>query len=430
MQVNSAETESPLVEVELEQVAHGGEMIGRVDGEVVFVPYGLPGERASARLSRRKKAFAKGELVEVLRSAAGRVEPRCPYFGACGGCSWQHADYAVQLQLKRGVIVDQLRRIGGMADAEELVREPIGMVEPWEYRNHVRFTLGRKWGDVGYTYRESHRLLRIDHCDIAHPAINRVLAIVQRRCAGARSHQIMVRYGANTGDLLVNPSLPMIPELQSGQASLTEQVLDRTFIISPAAFFQVNTRREARPVPEQIAAPWIEQREGDYSIADLLALLVLDRLEVEPDETVLDAYCGVGTFAALVAPRVREVIGIDESKAAVANAARNTSDLDNVRFIAAKTEAALVELEGQIDAVVLDPARVGCAPDVVAALLRRHPRRIVYVSCDPATLARDLRLLRDGGYGIDGIEPIDMFPQTFHIESVTTLTWTGDTIKG
>ncbi len=417
------ETESDLIEVELERVAHGGDLIGRVDGEVIFVPYGLPGERASVRIASRKRDFVKGELVEILRAAAGRVEPRCPHFGTCGGCAWQHSDYGAQLEMKRGVIVDQLRRIGGMADAEDLVRQPIGMIDPWEYRNHVRFSLGRKYGDVGYTYRESHRLLRVDHCYISHPAINEVLGVIQRRCAGLRAHQIAVRYGSNTGDLLISPTLPMIEEVQSGQPWLTEEVLDRTFTVSPAAFFQVNTRREMRTVPEQIAAPWLGNREGMYSIADLLALLMLDRLEPSPEENVLDAYCGVGTFAALIAPRVRSVIGIDESKAAVKDAVRNIVGLDNVRFLAAKTEAALVELEEPIDAVVLDPARVGCAPDVIAALLQRQPHRIVYVSCDPATLARDLRALREGGYRIDGIEPIDMFPQTYHIESVTTLTW-------
>ena len=149
--VNAKETESELIEVELERVAHGGDLIGRVNGEVLFVPYGLPGERASVRVASRKRDFVKGELAEILRPAAGRVEPRCPHFGTCGGCAWQHADYAVQLEMKRGVVVDQLRRIGGMADAEDLVRPPIGMVEPWEYRNHVRFSLGRKYGDVGYT---------------------------------------------------------------------------------------------------------------------------------------------------------------------------------------------------------------------------------------------------------------------------------------
>jgi 23S rRNA (uracil1939-C5)-methyltransferase len=423
MQERIEESAPTVVEVDLEHVAHGGELIGRIDGQVVFVPYGLPGERARAQLVASKRDYAKGELLEVLRPVPGRIVPRCPYFGSCGGCSWQHANYALQLELKRGVLVDQLSRTGRMEDAEELVREAIGMVDPWMYRNHVRFTLGRKYGDVGYTYRESHRILRVDHCDISHPAINEVLSVIQQRCAGLRAHQIAVRYGSNTGDLLVSPTLPMVPDLETGQASLTEQVLDRTFTISAAAFFQVNTRREMQTIPAQIAAPWLADRDGLYSIADLLALLSLDRLQAAPDDRVLDAYCGVGTFAALIAPRVREVVGIDESKAAVRDAEGNTSDLANVRFIVAKTEAALRELDGPIDAVVLDPARVGCAPDVVATLLERHPRRIVYVSCDPATLARDLRLLRDGGYRIDSIEPIDMFPHTYHIESVTTLSW-------
>ena len=240
MQDNRGEPapEPMLVEVDLEHVAHGGELIGRIDGQVVFVPYGLPGERATARVVHTKRDFARGELVEVLRPASGRTVPRCPYFGACGGCSWQHADYQLQLDLKRGVLVDQLRRIGRIEDADELVRTPIGMVDPWEYRNHVRFTLGRKYGDVGYTYRESHRILRVDHCDITHPAINEVLSTIQRRCAGLRAHQIAVRYGSNTGDLLVSPTLPMVPEIETGQASLTEQVLDRTFAVS--------TRRSSR----------------------------------------------------------------------------------------------------------------------------------------------------------------------------------------
>jgi 23S rRNA (uracil1939-C5)-methyltransferase len=141
---------------------------------------------------------------------------------------------------------------------------------------------------------------------------------------------------------------------------------------------------------------------------------------------VVDAYCGVGTFAALLAPRVREVIGIDESKAAIKDAERNTSDLPNVRFVAARTEDGLMALAGEcIDGVVLDPARVGCSPAVIQALIDRSPRRIVYVSCDPATLARDLRLLQQGGYRIEQIEPLDMFPQTYHIEAVTTLTYAG-----
>jgi 23S rRNA (uracil1939-C5)-methyltransferase len=299
------------------------------------------------------------------------------------------------------------------------------MLEPWRYRNHVRFTVGRKYGDVGFTHRGTRRLLPVDDCDIAHPAITEVLAKVQRRCTGMRAHQIMIRYGCNTGDLLINPQLPMVPELETGQLELTDEILDRRFTISTAAFFQVNTKRERRAVPASFATPADRDVEGDYSMADLLALCAIRRLEPRPGDVVVDAYCGVGTFTALLAPHVGQVLGIEESAAAVANAKRNTTDLENARFIAAKTEDALHEMvDRRPDAVIIDPARVGCAPEVVHALIDTHPERLVYVSCDPATLARDLRLLHDGGYAIQQVEPIDMFPQTYHIETVTTLRWT------
>ncbi|MBM2812373.1 MAG: rumA [Chloroflexi bacterium] len=418
------EVDSEPCDLDLTDISFGGDAIGRVDGQVLFVPYGLPGERVRARVERRKRDYASASIVEVLSPSPDRVTPPCAVFGECGGCQWQHARYAAQLDMKRRVVAEQLRRIGGIADADDLVRPCIGMIEPWQYRNHIRFSLGKKYGDVGYTYRESHRLLRVDFCHIAHPVVNEVLEKIQRKCAGLRAHQITVRYGSNTGDLLVSPALPMVPEVESGQLVLSEEILSRRFQISGSAFFQVNTRREHREVPDLIRAPWIADRSGSFSMADLLALLVLDRLEAQPEDVVLDAYCGVGSFSALIAPRVGRVVGIEESPAAVRDAARNTEDLENTQFMAGKVEDVVGSLVGtRVDAVVLDPARVGCAPQVIGALLDLRPRRIVYVSCDPATLARDLRLLSDGGYDVQTVEPIDMFPQTYHIETVTTMCW-------
>jgi 23S rRNA (uracil1939-C5)-methyltransferase len=416
--------EPEILELDLSTVAFGGSALGRADGEVVFVPYALPGERIRARVQRRRSDYATADLVSILSPSPERVAPRCPYFGACGGCQWQHAGYPRQLAMKQEIVADQLRRIGGMADAAELVRPCLGMIEPWEYRNHVRFTLGRKYGELGYTHRGTRRLLPVQRCDIAHPEIGRVLAVLQRRCAGLPAHQVTVRYGCNTGDLLVNPAVPRVEELATGQLSITDEVLDRRFHISAAAFFQVNTLREARSLPPEIGAPWLGQRDGRFSMADLLTLVVLDQLRPGPEDVVVDAYSGVGTFTALMAPWVQQVIGIEESPAAVGDAVRNTADLDNVRFVTAKTEHALGNLGGpKIDAVVLDPSRIGCAPEVIQALLDRRPARVIYVSCDPATLARDLRVLREGGYAIDQVQPLDMFPQTYHIEAVTTLTW-------
>jgi len=413
------------IEIELTSAAFGGSAIGRVDGQVVFAPFALPRERVRAAITQRKADYFQVEVREILEANPARVAPRCPVFRVCGGCQWQHADYPLQLAMKRSVVVDQLRRIGGFAEAEDLVRDAVGMIDPWGYRNHVRFSLGRKYGDVGFTYRGTRRILRVDACDITHPAIVEVLRTIQRRCAGLRTHQITVRYGCNTGDLLVNPALPAVPELATGQTSLTEELLGRRFVISSAAFFQVNTKRERRPMPSALqGAGRVDGGDGDYSMADLLAACVLARLDAQPDDVVVDAYCGVGTFAALVAPRVRLAIGIEESAAAVRDAERNTADLGNVRFVTAKTEHALAALaDERPSAVILDPSRVGCAPATVAALLGLRPRRIVYVSCDPATLARDLRLLCDGGYMVEQVEPIDMFPQTHHIETVTALRW-------
>jgi 23S rRNA (uracil1939-C5)-methyltransferase len=415
----------PPVEVDLTDAAFGGEAIGHLpDGRVVFVPRTLPGERALVQIVQDRRDFARGEVESVLRTAPARVDPPCPYYKeGCGGCSWQHADYALQLTLKAQIVVDQLRRIGHFAEAADLVRPTIGMLEPWHYRNQARFTVGRRFGELCFTLRGTHRLLRIDHCWIVHPRINEVVEIAQGKLSelNRRIHQVSIRVGANTGQLMIAPALPEVPELESGQAFLEEELLGRRFRLQPPSFFQVNTRREIRPLPAAIPRAWLPLPDDGVSMAELLALVVLDRLQPSPDSLVVDAYGGVGTFAILAAPLVGQVIGIEEAKSAVRDAEHNARDLTNVRFIQAKTEVALPSLDEQPDAVILDPARVGCHPDVLAALLRLRPQRIIYVSCDPSTLARDLRVLVDGGYTLHEVQPLDMFPHTYHVENVATL---------
>ncbi|MDQ6675597.1 MAG: class I SAM-dependent RNA methyltransferase [Chloroflexota bacterium] len=420
------------VEVELTGAAFGGEAIGHLaDGRVVFVPRGLPGDTALVRLQQQKRDFARADLVELHRPAAGRVDPPCPHYQAgCGGCSWQHAQYALQLKMKHRIVVDQLRRVGRFSEgeAEVLVRPPIGMLEPWHYRNQARFTVGRKYGELCFTYRGTHRLLRVDHCFIAHPAINTTLDVLQGKLhsLGRRIHQVSVRVGANTGQMLVTPALPEVPEVQSGQPFFEEELLGHRFRLQPPSFFQVNTRRELRPLPSAIRRAWLRLPHDGLSMAEVLALLVIDRLQPEPDHVVVDAYAGVGTFALLMAPLVGEAIGVEEARSAVRDAIYNARDVPNARFVQGKTETILpsmqLELDKPPDSVVLDPARVGCHPDVLQALLGLRPRRLVYVSCDPSTLARDLRILVDGGYTLHEVQPLDMFPQTYHVENVATLT--------
>lgn len=414
------------IQVELTDAAFGGEAFGHLpDGRVVFVPRGLPGERALVRVQQERRDFARAEVALIEQSAPGRVAAPCPYFSAgCGGCSWQHADYALQLRLKERIVADQLRRIGHFEDAAELVRPAIGMLDPWHYRNQARFTVGRRFGEMCFTYRSSHRLLRVDHCWIVHPTINAILEAAQGRLdsLGRRIHQVSIRVGANTNQLLVSPALPEVPAVESGQPFFEEELLGRRFRLEPPSFFQVNTRREARSVPAAVARTWLPLPVDGLSMAEVLALLVLDRLEPETGAFIVDAYSGVGTFALLLAPLVGEVVGIEEARSAIRDAAYNGRDLPNARFIQGKTEAVLPHLDQRPDGVVLDPARVGCHPDVLQALLSSRPRRVVYVSCDPSTLARDLRVLVDGGYALREVQPLDMFPQTYHVECVATLT--------
>ncbi|MCA1648120.1 MAG: TRAM domain-containing protein [Chloroflexi bacterium] len=353
------------IEVQLTDAAFGGEAIGHLpDGRVVFVPRALPGETALVHIQQERRDFARAELASVEQAAAGRVEAPCPYF-----------------------------------------------------------TVGRRFGELCFTLRGSHRLLRIEHCWIVHPRINEVVEIVQGRLssAGRRIHQVSIRVGANTGQLMLAPLLPEVPEVESGQPFLEEELLGRRFRLEPPSFFQVNTRREVRSLPAALTRPWLPLPADGLSMAELLVLLVLDRLQPEPDWSLVDAYSGVGTFALLLAPLVREVIGIEEARSAVRDAVHNGQDLPNARFIQGKTEAVLPALEQRPDGVILDPARVGCHPDVLQALLSLRPHRLVYVSCDPSTLVRDLRILVDGGYTLHEVQPLDMFPQTYHIESVATL---------
>ncbi len=389
--------------LELTGFAPGGKAVAHApDGRVVFVEYGIPGERVVAEIVEEHSNYIEATTVAVERAAPTRVEPRCQYFGRCGGCQLQHIDYDEQLVLKTGVVREQLRRIGRFEEPEidTVLRDMLGMQRPWAYRNHMRFTV-RRDGDVGFMERGTHRFLRIDHCEIAVDRVNEVLALTQGRTMQTR--QLSVRVGEHTGDELIQPKLSWRPSarwprVRSGQRRYSEKLLGQTYRISAAAFFQVNSRQ-----------------------AERLVQLVIDHVEAARPSVVVDAYAGVGTFAAQLSRSVETVITIEESAAAGSDATLNLGDLDNVRRVIGKVEQTLPNLRPSPDVVVIDPPRVGIAREVIDAILASTARRVVYVSCDPATLARDLRLLVDGGLTLTEVQPVDMFPQTQHIECVTVL---------
>lgn len=376
-------------------IAQGGDCLARVDGQVVFVPFGIPGEEVMLDVVEQKGDYARGRILEVISPSPSRTSPKCEYYGECGGCQFQHVQYDRQLDLKREIVGEQLRRIGGLTGVSVLPTMPAD--HPWGYRNHARFTVRR--GELGFVRLRSRRFLRVDRCHLMHPTINSVVAELMGRIR-RRLHQVAIRCGTNTGSILIQPPLTQeeYPEV-SGQTHFEEELLGRRFRVSSASFFQVNTPQ-----------------------AERLVSRVIEWLDPRGDELLLDVYCGVGSFGLILADRVGRVIGVEDSAAALRDAHHNAQGVDNITFIQGAAERVLPELGEHVDVVILDPPRAGCRPEVINALARLRPERIVYVSCDPATLARDLRLLCEVGYRLEVVQPVDMFPQTQHVESVALLT--------
>ena len=380
--------------VRIERIVAGGRGLARLpDGKALMAAFAAPGELVEVEVERIHKDYVEGVVTNVLEPSRSRVEPKCSLFGDCGGCQLQHLEYPAQLAAKEGVVREQLARIGGLPDAT--VNPVVGAEDPWGYRNHMRFSTGRKFGDAGFIHRRGRRLLKVTKCPIADPWVNEVLPQLQGHARGV--HQIQLRRNAATGSTLVAPALEVLPE-ESGQEHYVEELAGRRFRVSASSFFQVNSAQ-----------------------AEKLVQLVASELPKQ-GRLLIDAYAGVGTFAAIFAERFERIIAIEESPSALRDAEVNLAGIENVEFRRAKVEELLPELAEEPDVVLLDPPRVGCAPEVLEALVAFAPPTIVYVSCNPTTLARDLRRLTDAGYQLERVTPIDMFPQTAHIECVSRLT--------
>jgi 23S rRNA (uracil1939-C5)-methyltransferase len=400
-------------ELHLTDMAHGGDALGRCEGKVIFVPYAIPGEEALVEVVEDKGSYTRAQLVEVLSPSPHRVDPPCPHFGPgkCGGCQWQHIAYQAQLEFKAAVVRNQLARLGRLPDAP--VKWTIPSASPWRYRNHVQFAVSDE-GRLGFVATDGRRVEAIEVCYLLHPLLEELFAALDLELPGLV--RLSLRAGISTGDQMIifetqgdeppalESDLPVscvlllsdgTPVNLIGSNYITEVVAGRRFRISATSFFQVNT-----------------------AAAEELVRVVGEYLAPTGDEVLLDAYCGVGTFALSLADQVGHVIGIEENTGAVADARLNAAELANVEFIEGSVEALLPQLDKRIDLAVIDPPRQGCKPEALTALIELAPRRIVYVSCDPATLARDARWLADGGYQLVEVQPVDMFPQTYHIESV------------
>ena len=363
-----------IVTVALTDMAQTGEAIGRVDGIVLFVPFGMPGDRAEVLVTERKRTFARGQLLRLVEPAPDRVTPPCPYFTICGGCEWQHMPYAEQVRLKETNVRTHLTRIGKVRDPH--VRPCLPSPQPYGYRNHARLQWSAT-GALGYRAARSHEVVVVEQCPILEPALNADLHRLTLADRPAASDEIELRV-----------AMPLL-------------IGEYTYHIAPDAFFQANT-----PVAAQLVTQ------------------VLQALALQGHEQVLELYCGGGLFTVPMAAAARYVLGIEGNAAALADAHLNTAAAgvsDRCTFITAAVEQAVTDPalhERTWDAIVLDPPRAGVAQPVLATLLNFAAPTIVYVSCDPATLARDAQLICAAGYQLAYAQPLDMFPQTHHVETV------------
>ena len=366
----------------------------------VTIAGAIPGEKVAARVVKIYSDRIATIAEQVELPSEHRIEPKCVYFGECSGCQWQHIDYARQLEIKRDVVVRALSQYEALRDAP--VAETMPSSKRYHYRNHARFTVGRgnENGIAGYKNADSRRFVRVDECAIMDENINETLSQLQGRLD--RMTQFSIRVGSNTGDTIIQPLLPAeIQDVQSGRQKYIEEVRGARFQVAASSFFQVNTAQLEAVVDE-----------------------IVSILELDGNDNLVDLYCGVGTFARLLAPHVKSVIGIEESASAIADAKVNCADVDNVSFVEDKAEIAAVELasSGQtVDIAIIDPPRVGCHPQALEALKTLAPRWIMMVSCNPATMARDVNALCESGFRLVSVWPVDMFPQTRHVESLALM---------
>ena len=409
-------SEEKQFQVTAESWAYGGEVIARLpDGRAVFIPFALPDETVRIELVEDKRGFARARLLEVLKPSPKRIIPRCPHFTHCGGCHYQHLAYPEQIIAKTAALRDTLGRIGQFTpeELEEKLKPFVASPSPWNYRNHVQFHVDET-GRLGFLAPRSETVIPIEECHLPEEAINQIwpqLALepvpslyrVGLR-AGVDEEIMLILETDDDEGLEFELDVPLAavqigPEslqILSDTAEQEMDVLDYTFQVSAGAFFQVNTA---------VAAKMVEH--------------LLANLPLTPQSTVLDIYCGVGLFSAFIAPEVGRLIGIEEHPLAVEDFANNLDAFENVEIYEAAAEEVMPHLEVQPDVIIVDPPRAGLALPVLDAIIAMKPAVLAYVSCDPSTFARDAKRLRAGGFTLEQITPFDMFPQTYHIETVS-----------
>jgi 23S rRNA (uracil1939-C5)-methyltransferase len=441
------------IDVTFEDLTHDGAGVAKVDGYPLFVPNGLPGEKAKVKVIKAGKGYGFGRLIELYEKSPDRVDIASSDVHKYGGCQLEHISYPGQLKYKENQVRQVLARIGKLEDV--LVHPILGMDNPWHYRNKAQVPVGEKDGELiaGFFKPRSHEIVDTNESLIQLPEINEAVKVVKEICSelGIPAYQeethkgvlrhIMARFGKQTGELmvvlitrtadipsknkLVEQIVARLPKVKSivhninsqrtnvimgekttvlsGNEVIYDYIGDVKFAISALSFYQVN--------PDQ---------------TKVLYEKVLEYADLSGDESVIDAYCGIGTISLFLAQKARKVFGVEIVPEAIEDARRNAelNGFTNTEFAAGEAEVVIPRWykEGNVaDVLVVDPPRKGCDEALLQTIIEMKPKKVVYVSCNPATLARDLRILEDGGYKTVEVQPVDMFPQTTHVECCVLL---------
>lgn len=442
-------------DVTFEDLTHEGAGVAKVDDFPIFVENALPDERAKIKVIKVKKGFAFGRLIEIYEQSKNRINAPCPIYSQCGGCQLQHLSYEGQLDFKKKQVEQVLTRIGKLDLTKVTVHPTLGMSDPWSYRNKAQVPVGEREGGLvaGFYQKRSHDIIDMERCLIQQAENDDVVQAVKKICEtyGIRAYNeekhkgwlrhIMVRYGLVTKEIMVvfvtkTADFPhkddiikemtnQLPQVKSivqninnkrtnvifgdetkvlwGEEYIYDKIGDVKFAISARSFYQVN--------PEQ---------------TKVLYDKALEYAGLSGEESVIDAYCGIGTISLFLAQKAKRVFGVEIVPEAIEDAKRNAelNAITNAEFAVGEAEVVIPEWYKQgnkADVIVVDPPRKGCDEALLKTILDMKPKRVVYVSCNPGTLARDLQVLELGGYKTVEVQPVDMFPHTTHVECVAQL---------
>ena len=387
-----------LIKLKLGDIGSEGDTTGYYNEEQINIFGGIPGETVLAEIdiqkkTKRKKPRIYGIVKKILISSPNRLKPPCQFYGFCTGCNWQHIKYEHQLKLKEQIIN---KEINSKIISEINIKKIIHSKKQFNYRNHARFSIRRN-GQIGFTNKVTKKFAAINHCLIMNNKINKYINNLEN--LAGESSQLSIRASENTNSFLIQPKFKNSDiKIETGQKYYVEQISGYKFQISSPSFFQVNSNQ-------------IENMKNT-----ILSLIKDNRKDL-----LVDAYSGVGTFGILLSEYFEKVIGIEQSSSAAIDAKINIKNITNYKILTGNSEDIIKEIKSKIDVVILDPSRKGCDEKLLNNLISHPVDNIIYISCDPKTLARDLKILNEKKYKIHSITPVDLFPNTHHVESITLL---------